>query len=529
MKSINDLWLGYRDAENYKRKENKNKFNKIFLRTQELEELNNQDIYFLIGEKGTGKTAYSVFYSNIEYKNNVASLRYIRETEYKKFVQMKKTKKLTLSDYTNIWKVIIYLLISQQIREKLSNKPIIGKFWDKFNNLSKAIDEYYQNAFSPEIIYAINFAEEASIAAEILSKHASLGAGEKTQVSFAESKYQVNLFYLQKQFEEALSNLKLKHNYLLFIDGIDIRPSGIPYDDYLSCIKGLANAIWSINSDFFANIKDSKGRLRVVLLLRPDIFNSLGLQNQNSKVRDNSVILNWQTTYPDYRNSSIFELSDRILRYQQNETLEPGKAWDFYYPYDSRNVHADLSSPTSFVTFLRYSLYRPRDILTIMSIQKENYLENNEGNQMHFTLDDFYDPAFTRKYSDYVLGEVKDQIAFYYSSDDYELFIKFFQYLNGQSRFTYDEYINSYQAYIKFIENNSIQKPAFCTTPDNFLQFLYELNVIGFIVDTKDEPFFGWCYRERSPSNIAPKVRQNVRYQVHYGLMKALDLGKKYL
>ena len=63
------------------------------------------------------------------------------------------------------------------------------------------------------------------------------------------------------------------------------------FEDYLDCVKGLANAVWSINSVFFANIKDSKGRLRVVLLIRPDIFNSLGLQNQNSKIHEVLLIV----------------------------------------------------------------------------------------------------------------------------------------------------------------------------------------------------------------------------------------------
>ena len=38
-------------------------------------------------------------------------------------------------------------------------------------------------------------------------------------------------------------------------DEIDIRPENIPYSEYLECVKGLANAIWSLNNDYFPNIK----------------------------------------------------------------------------------------------------------------------------------------------------------------------------------------------------------------------------------------------------------------------------------
>ncbi len=68
MKKIKDLELGYADAENYKRRENKELLNKIFIRDQQLDKLCDDRISFLIGEKGTGKTAYSVFLSNNNYK-----------------------------------------------------------------------------------------------------------------------------------------------------------------------------------------------------------------------------------------------------------------------------------------------------------------------------------------------------------------------------------------------------------------------------------------------------------------------------
>ena len=529
MKPVKDLWMGYRDAESYKVRSKKDIFNRIFIRTPELDRLCEEDVYFLIGEKGTGKTAYAVYLSNMEYRGIVASLRYIRETEYSKFVTLKQEKHLSLSEYTDIWKVIIYLLLAQQIKEKREQEQgVFNRFWNKFDKLSRAIDEYYQNAFSPEMIYAIQFAENAEIAAELLAK--SLKAGISATRSFSESHYQIALRYIQRQFEDAFRTLKLSYSYLLFIDGIDIRPGNIEYEEYLSCVKGLANAVWSINSDFFANIKDSKGRLRVVLLMRPDIFNSLGLQNQNSKIRDNSVVLNWITTYTEYQRSPLFAVADRLLSAQQDAgvNLPPGATWNYYFPYNAPNVHSPQAFPSSFIQFMRFSLYRPRDILTIMAIQQENFLEEGRKETEVFGLDDFTKPSFTRKYSDYILGEVKDHLLFYYTPEEYELFVKFFQFLNGKSRFTYQEYLESYGAFVNFITRNHIDMPAFCTTPDNFLQFLYDLNVISYIVDTDEEPFFGWCYRERTPSNIAPKVRTGVRYEVHYGLMKALDLGKRF-
>jgi len=527
MLKIPELNFGFSDAENYKRRENKVIFNHIFLRTDSLDKLCESRIFFLIGEKGTGKTAYAVYLSNNDYKSNLASISYIRETEYQKFVTLKQERHLELSDYTNIWKVIIYLLLAQQIHER-EKSTLLSRF-SKFRNLKKAIDEYYANAFSPEIIYAIRFVEESKLAAELIAQHARVGGEQSSGISFTEKRFQTNLLYIQKNFEDALSSLKLSRSYILFIDGIDIRPSSIPYQEYSECVKGLANAIWSINNDFFSSIKDSKGRLRTVLLIRPDIFNSLGLQNQNNKIRDNSVLLDWRTTYPTYRQSAIFMMTDRLLSFQQKTNLNLGEAWDYYFPYDPTSVQKrSLTSPTSFVQFLRFSLYRPRDIVTMLTILQENFIEQNKNTNYVFSEKDFAHPDFRRKLSEYLLGEVMEQISFYYTTSDYELFLKFFEYLNGSYKFTYEEYVDAYSSLIKFISENEKAKPAFFETADRFLQFLYDLNILCYVEDTLDEHFMRWCFRERNFSNISPKVKSHLRYEIHYGFQKALNLGKRF-
>jgi len=128
VKKIAELKFGFSDAENYKRRENKQLFNQLFLRNEFLEKIIDPSTTFLVGDKGTGKTAYAVFLSNNEYKKTTCSLRYIRETEYQKFITLKKEKHLELSDYVSIWKVIIFLLLSEKIHKQESGNPLFAKF-----------------------------------------------------------------------------------------------------------------------------------------------------------------------------------------------------------------------------------------------------------------------------------------------------------------------------------------------------------------------------------------------------------------
>jgi hypothetical protein len=522
MKEYKELNLGFGDAENYKKREHKALLNKFFIKTDEIHRLLEPTKYFLVGDKGTGKTAFALYLTNNEYLNTVSFINYIRETEYVKFVTLKNEKHLTLTEYVSIWKILIYLLLSQQIT-KAERESIFST--KKYKALIDAINEFYKSAFSPEIIYALNIIDDSKLAAEILHKYFKLSGEDKHSETFSESRFQINLLYIQKKFEDAFSSINLDKNHILFIDGIDIRPRNIPYESYLECIKGLANAVWAINNDFFSKIKGSKGKLKVALLVRPDIFAHLGLQNSNNKIRDNSVLLDWRTSYRIFKKSAIFNLSDNLLNSQQETLRELGGAWDYYFPF---SPFVAGKNENSFVSFLRYSMSKPRDIITMMKILQEDMKNDLERNIPVIDQSDFDSSSFKSKYSDYLLGEIKDFLSFYHSDKEYELFLKFFEFLNGKSSFDYDYYMDTYDNFAEFIEKNKIDVPVFFESSDKFLQFLFELNVICYIEETHDkEPMIHWCYRERTYSNLNPKVKEGVRYLIHYGLQKSLNTGKE--
>lgn len=532
MKKIVELEYSFPDAENYRRREFKELFNKTFAVDSHLEAILKPETSFLIGDKGSGKTAYAVYLSNNRHINNICDLKFIRETEYQKFVSLKKEKHLDLSDYTNIWRVILLLMLSKQVAEK--EEGILPKFL-KFKSLNNAIDEYYLHAFSPEIIHALQFVQESKIAAEYLSKHANASGEQKESFSFSESRFQTNLLYIQKSFEKALSELKLNGNHILFIDGIDIRPGGIDYPEYLDCVKGLANAVWQLNNDFFPSIKDSKGRLKAVLLIRPDIFTSLSLQNQNAKIRTNSVYLDWRTSYANYETSALYNMTDKLLKSQQTkeaqkELTRVGDAWNKYFPYKSPTSNVSHYQDSSFIGFLRYSFYRPRDIIMMLEILKEIAIEKGEVDKTTHLVTDFNCPEFKKKFANHLLGEIKDQISFYYTDDDYELFMKFFELLNGKTRFTYKEYIVIHKELIDFVTASDKTPPQFMDTANKFLQFLFETNVLCYIEDAIDhKPFIHWSFKDRTYSNFSPKVKEGMRYEIFYGLTRAVHSGKEVL
>lgn len=521
--SVPRINLGSIDAVNYRSKEDKEFFAKILHRETFLHEVLEPKKYFLIGEKGTGKTSYAVFLNNSEYCDTLSRIVSLSETDYRRFLQLKAAGKFDISSFTDIWRVILLLLVSDGIKNRFGGGVLQSK---KFQNLTGAIDEYYYSAFRPEVEQSLNFVENSELAAKILSKHLEVGGKAASEMEMNFPSFQVNLAYLQKIFQDALSSINLNKDFILFVDGLDIRPDQIDYSQYIECIRGLANAVWELNTEFFGNIKGSKGRIKVVLLIRPDIMDSVGFHNLNGKVHDNGVVLNWITTYENFKNSPIFKLvSGTLAKQQEHGQLTDYGVWKYYFPYEYENLRVAEKLDDPFVGILRYSFYRPRDIIRYLQLMQQ-YVEQHEADKNIFSRESFF--ACQRDFSDYLLGEVRDYLKFYHSTVDFEEVVGFFAQFGGKNKFSWDEFQNAFFSYREVLQSKTkeITIKELTSTPEEFLQFLYSLNMVGYLEpDGTGGHFVHWCFRDRTTAKLRPKVRYGLTYVVHPGLQRALLVG----
>ena len=526
IKTVEKLNLGFSDAQNYTQRGNKQMLSEVFVKNSFLTKLLMPNIYYLIGEKGTGKTAYAAFLSNAEYEGTKGILKFIASTDYEKFHELKKRKQIDISGYSDIWKTIVLLLLAKSVTE---NDKVCSPFnKNKLSQLMYAIDEYYNSAFSPEIVSALKIVDNSELAAKLVCKYVEVGASSGDTIEFSEQRLQMNLFYICKQFSDCLGNLKLAKNLTLFIDGIDVRPTQIPYDEYLDCIKGLANACWTLNTELFANVRDSKGQFKVVLLLRPDIFNSLNLQNATNKLADNSVYLEWRTTYKDYTTSNLYKMANKLLMYSQDkkEKKDDTKIWEQYFDWQLPSSNpSERENDTAFMEFLKISLSRPRDIQRILKLIQDLMTSRDCGKTETFSYEVYNSDQFQNEYSEYFLSSLKDQLSFYYSEEDYKHFRKFFEFFDSP-QFSYADYQVIYKKYADYILENAKDIPKFVEDPKAFLQLLYDSNVIAAIEN--HGMFFHFSYREKSPTNIAPEVPyyEDIEYRFHYGLYKKARMGR---
>ena len=532
LNKICDLNLGFSDAQNYGQKSNKEMFNEIFVKNVFLESILEKQRYFLIGEKGTGKTAYATYLSNNNYKNNISYTQYLSATDYEKFYTMKKRKKLSITDYPDIWKVILLLSLSKFLVDNKQHMSFISKRFDILC-LIKAIDNYYLNAFSPEFDKAIKVVSESDKVAKLLiNEVAEIGVNNGSKVESTEIGMQTYLLFLERQFMNAIDGVSLKTNIIMFVDGIDVRPGDMPYEDYMHCIKGLANAAWYLNTDFFQNIKGSVGRIKIVLLLRPDIYSSLNLQNSANKLMDNAVFLDWRTTYKEYKDSFLYKLASKLLLYkqcnldelEQMENVIVEKYFDWKLTPTSKSRKFD----TAFMAFLRISLSRPRDISVIFQYIRKVMLQRNMGEYRKFSSKCFESDVFQNMYSEYFLTSLKDQLSFYYSEKDYANFLKFIRMFDN-AEFSYEIFEKNYMSFIKntFKEQN-VNIPEFFDEPQKLLQLLYDANMIASIKSDINGKYFAFSYREKNSFNISPEVLMgnNILYRFHYGMYKKNKFGR---
>lgn len=532
MKAFAEIDLGYGDAANYKNnRKYKELFSKVFVKDEKLDRLMREDTYYLIGDKGTGKTAYSVFLENSEYQNTQSKVINLEATDYKIFLNLRKLGFLQLSDFSRIWKIILLLMTAESIQ-----KENISSFGPKrsalFEKLKSRIDAYYENAYIPEIAGTIKYIFDEACSMQAGLSFSTIGLGSNLQSTLSDKlvtectiqKFQNNLADMERQFCDAFSRLKINKNKFIFIDSIDIKLDEFSEPEYQACIQGLANAIWSVNTDVFRAMPDSGGFLKVVLSIRTDMFSKLNLHNQANKIRDNSVLLDWRTTYQSYTTSPLYQLCNNLLTY--NNPIEGGQtAWDYYFPWftDSTNIEK-RDNDSSFINCLRLFLSRPRDMISIMkAIQRQNKKANSGTIS---TIQDFKNDDTENEISNYYIDEAKDWCLHKFSDQEFITLIFFFQFLDGKSRFDYKEYKCAFEAYQKQVGNRKMGIFEELLDADAFLQLLYDLNMICYYdKDNRGRDLFRFCYREREVYNLSPKVKTDSIYGVHYALLKALNLG----
>lgn len=527
VKPIDQLDFGFADAQQYLKPGSGALLEKYFVADENLDLLTKPETYFLIGEKGTGKTAYTAYLSNFSYANINGHAVFINSDDYLLFRRYVQDCDLNPEDYFPAWEAILLAIAFQRV---VCGDDFRVDTPHAYNAGMAILNEFDLHATAPfgEFLELLIAATDAiSIANKALTTEP-----EAPQYA-ARGNYRRMIKSLRKIFTKAISSVTPNRNHVIFIDGLDVRPPKVPHNEYEMIVSSILNSIWRVNSEKLSLLPDRN--IRFVALTRPEVLVCAGLHNLHTKIKDHGAVLDWKTSFKEYRYSKIFRLADRLLASQQDNinNVGLGGSWDQYFPYkllrnrrpgDKRSTEED-----SFIQALRISFYRPRDIVTILHILQERAIELNMGSLSEFDKALFSDFRVRERYSRHLISEVSDALEFYSSVDDLPLLQRFFlEFLDPHieeltRQFTYDHFVAAYNIFVKHIISERAEIPVIFSSADRFLQTLYELNIIAFIMASDGRGRQRWCYNERSHANIQPQVSPHCWYKVHLGIARALN------
>lgn len=507
-------------------------FDRVFLKDEFYELISNQNTYFIVGEKGSGKTAYAVYYCNNK-RIGIAELNRVPPQMYYKFIGLKQRGLLENTPYHEIWENVIMMMILSYIKNDLE-KNIFKRFFHrkKIEQISFFLEKFHKNAYDPnfqailDVVQSYTEKISSELSAKLTIPKTGVGSkinGESGEQNTSTSHLQKTSMALTELFNES-KQLFEKLNYPktidFFIDDIDILPENVDYEIYKACIEGLANAVVNLNSD---KLLRSMG-VRICLLIRPDLLFDMKLYNGGQIIKNNTVYLKWDVADKDYRQSLLFKMADNYLSKQQEKPSKRlGKTWDHYFPYCYKPFR-NSDELNSFVQFLSYSNYKPRDILTLLNLVIEK--NKNSNTKDHFSRKDLR--RVQEQYHNYLKSELRDYMSVYISLEEFKIFDSFLKSLNKlgiYKKFTYSEFVEAYNNSEISLEQGSNK----LSSPDYLLQLMFDAKLICYF-DTLT-PQLGdikhWSLKEKDYSSMMPNIELNVAYQFHNEYANAYDIKFK--
>ncbi|MFS8999192.1 P-loop ATPase, Sll1717 family [Streptococcus infantis] len=534
-KKVSELRTLSTNADDFNEARNKldeKLFDRVFLKDEFYELISNQNTYFIVGEKGSGKTAYAVYYCNNKRKG-IAELNRVPPQMFYKFIGLKQRGQLENTPYHEIWENVIMMMILSYIKNDLKKNIYKRIFYKKkIDRISSFIEKFHRNAYDPnfqailDVVQSYTEKISSELSAKLTIHKTGVGSkinGESGEQNTSTSHLQKTSMALTELFNESkqlFEKVNFSKTIDFFIDGIDILPENVDYEVYKACIEGLANAVANLNSDK----KLRSMGVRICLLIRPDLLFDMKLYNGGQILKNNTVYLKWETADKNYRQGLLFRLADNYLSKQQDKPSKMlGETWDHYFSYP----YKPITSPdklNSFVQFLYFSNYKPRDILTLLNLVIEK--NKNSKNKDIFSKKDL--KRVQEEYHDYLKTELADYMSVYISRDELKVFDNFLRSLNKlgiHKKFTYPEFVDAYNNSNISLQHSSNK----LSSPDYLLQLMFDANLICYfdtITPEKDD-IKHWSLKEKGYSNMMPNIELNVAYQFHNEYANAYNIKYK--
>lgn len=452
---------------------------RYFYATPEVNLLENGLKCFVIGRKGTGKTAISE-YLNKKTEYDVFSQRLsFKNFPFNELYSLVDEKYTYPNQYITFWKYIIYSSITKMMsRNNNIDQKIRGK-----------LETIYPDDISTSLQRTISKWTTKNV------KFSIFGIGSEIEILKDHKDKEISWIDRVDLLEEVIAKYVDNSKYYLTFDELDEDYSNFSDSQstkkYFSLLISLFKAIQDIKSIF------SKDQYHIfpTIFLRDDIYKQL-MDSDKTKWLDLAIELNWEKDTLKkllaYRISKALNLSD-------HQVLDFRMAWNKIFRAEQVGLYTKRN-PFDFILF--NSFLRPRDFIKYLKTCADFcVLRNRDKISSQIVMDSEI------KYSNYLRNELEDEI--YPLLPDISCIFDLLADIHKQM-FCLEEFKINYR---KFINSGKLKD----RDPGEVLNILYDFNIIGNVIKTSDRIVF-------KTINNAPRFIIDGTIVVHRALYKGLQL-----
>lgn len=443
--------------------------------------------YFILGLKGTGKTALLRYISlMLENKNDnlyshfilfksdfddsdKQSLSALNNPINVDVVSDSHEKDSIDSSYKSNWRYFLYNKIVEIQKDQEICLFQNNEIWNKFSSLVLSANKKKNSLFPVIKKGVITLSKHPSLVAEFEYKD-----NDSITISFSEY-----VKILDRNFERLQSG----DDYLnIFFDELELSfYKNKQRDRDIRLIRDLIMTIEWINS--------KSKRLRYNLKFYSAIRSEVKKAIQSSGFEINKIIgdfgweLGWNKASTDDKYQPILNVITRRLKYQSTEleNLSDDELWEKLFP-----KFVQKEDTRKYI--LHNSWYRPRDVIRLLKLAQD---ESPDSIKFTHTIFD----SIRKKYSEDSWIELREELTAKYKPDQIESIERIFE--DFKSRFSLDEFIKHVDK-VKEIYSHELN---INNNIDDLKILLTDLYNIGFLGNIKNdsnfrnEPIFKFFYR----------------------------------
>ena len=360
------------------------KLQNYFLRTPDFDRLIEGQKRFVIGRKGTGKTA---ILQKIMIDAQSNPLLFCKELTLKEFpiTDLRGLRDKSMQDksqFVNIW---AFLILVELVKLALQDEGITNL--DTYKELKDFIRDNFPNTmggFVDTIKVLKNQESKVSVAYSLLS-------GEASNSNSSEKTIQIHYSKVIERLKQQLSKVNTKSTYFILFDELD---EGYRANDVNKRL--LLLALFRAVQNLAIHFSNTNLNFRPVVALRSDIFDSLE-DNDLNKYDDYIVRLEWQSKH--YNRFSLRDLVNVRIKASLaiGERLEP---WKLVVNENDKKINVKKKSIWAYIQNRTFD--RPRDTIKFLKYCSDAHIDGKLNFQAVLEAE--------KKYSDWLYRELRDEI-----------------------------------------------------------------------------------------------------------------------